>query len=141
MKPKISTLDDNLEVDLKRKRETDPLTSINTVMKEYEKTKKKSKEKDYKKEKKSLSLPPVKKSKTIEELRAERYYINLINDYYYDCFKNNELLFNQRIKREADERLKAERLLYGSKEPVKVAEFDDRKRKYNNQFNPDISKY
>ncbi len=73
MKPKSSTLDDNLEVDLKRKRETDPLTSINTVMKEYEKKKKKSKEKDYKKEKKSSSLPSVKKSKTIEELRAERY--------------------------------------------------------------------
>jgi len=114
--------DDKTEVDLKSKRAADPLTSINTVMKEHEKKKKsKNKEKDYKKEKKSNSFisdePPVKKSKTIEELRAER------------------------LKRETEERLKADRLLYGSKEPVKVVETNDRKRKYNNQFNPDYSKY
>ncbi len=63
--------------------------------------------------------PVVKKSKTIEELRAER------------------------MKREAEERTRANKLLYGLKE-VEVkekVELDDRKRRYNNQFNPEISKY
>ena len=51
------------------------------------------------------------------------------------------MILNIRVKRETEERLKADRLLYGSKEPVKTTETDDRKRKYNNQFNPEISKY
>jgi hypothetical protein len=56
--------------------------------------------------------------------------------------KINSYFKYERLKRELDERLKAERLLYAGKEPAKVTtEFDDRKRKYNNQFNPDISKY
>jgi len=61
----------------------------------------------------------VKKSKTIEEMRAER------------------------LKREAEERTRANKLLYGLKE-VEVkekVELDDRKRRYNNQFNPEASRY
>lgn len=59
-------------------------------------------------------------SKTIEQLRAER------------------------LKRESEERIKANRLMLGIEEvsgnkPNKV-EVDDRKRRYNNQFNPEISK-
>lgn len=64
----------------------------------------------------------------------------LIFDYYF-----NELKFVytlKRLKREAAERTKANILLYGNKETVKEkVEFDDRKRKYNNQFNPESSRY
>ncbi len=64
------------EIDLKRKRDYDPLVSINAIMKEHDKSKKKKKEeKDYKKDskiKKNTSVEIVKKAKTIEELRAER---------------------------------------------------------------------
>ena len=52
-------------------------------------------------------------------------------------------VFLCRLKRESEERLKAQRLLSGGKDdkPKEVVEFDDRKRKYNNQFNPEYSKY
>ena len=51
--------------------------------------------------------------------------------------------FYFRLKRENEERIKAQRLLSGGKDdkPKETVEFDDRKRKYNNQFNPDYSKY
>ena len=105
----------------------DPLTTMNLLMKkkDHKKSKKLSKEKE-----KTIKSTPVEilvkqsQPKTIEQLRAER------------------------LKRESDERLKAQRLLAGvngksddnSKSKEKI-EFDDRKRKYNNQFNPDYSKY
>lgn len=98
---------------MKRKLLSDPLS----IMKEHDKSKKKKKDKKDKKMDKP-EVPIVKKAKTIEELRAER------------------------LKRESEERSKADRLLYGSKEPAKPAvELDDRKRKYNNQFNPEASRY
>ena len=110
----------------------DPLTTMNLLMKKKDqkkhsekKTKTLSKEKE-----KIIKSTPVEhlvknyKPKTIEQLRAER------------------------LKRESEERLKAQRLLSGangkgdenSKNKEKI-ELDDRKRKYNNQFNPDYSKY
>lgn len=51
--------------------------------------------------------------------------------------------FYFRLKRENEERIKAQRLLSGGKDDKlkETVEFDDRKRKYNNQFNPDYSKY
>ena len=101
-------------------------------MKAYlkERDKKKKKKKSHHSEKKELKHklkketsnvdePVVKKSKTIEELRAER------------------------LKRENEARVKTNRLLYGIKEeePKEKVEFDDRKRRYNNQFNPEVSRY
>ncbi len=58
-------------------------------------------------------------------------------------FWNLNLAFHLRLKRECEERIKAQRLLMGNskeQEQPKI-EVDDRKRKYNNQFNPDFSKY
>jgi hypothetical protein len=50
-----------------------------------------------------------------------------------------------RLRRETDERIKANRLLAGgnnaAKSQMEKVEFDDRKRKYNNQFNPSYAKY
>ena len=109
--------EDNIEIDLKRKRSLDPLKKINelTGESEHKKNKKKHK-KDKSKEKEEKKRP-----KSIEELRAER------------------------LKREAEERLKAQRLISGNKDlgkPVESRiEVDDRKRKYNNQFNPELSKF
>ena len=49
-----------------------------------------------------------------------------------------------RLKRENEERIRAQRFLAGDsgkeKETPKI-EVDDRKRKYNNQFNPDVSRF
>lgn len=92
----------------------DPLKSIEELTGESEKKKHKKKHKKEKCKEKETN-----RKKTIEELRAER------------------------LKREAEERLKAQRLISGdlgkSNEPK--IEVDDRKRKYNNQFNPDFSKF
>jgi hypothetical protein len=98
------------EVDLKTKIKHDPLTK-------FPKSKSKSHgvHKSYKKEKTSSSSSS---KKTIEQLRAER------------------------LRREADERTKAIRLLASNQDDKSGQssqaniEFDDRKRKYNNQFNP-----
>ena len=50
-----------------------------------------------------------------------------------------------RLKRESEEKLKAARLLSGNSELGKkkepAVELDDRKRKYNNQFNPDFTRF
>ena len=82
-KSKIYTVEDNrdIEVDLKRKIVDDPLTNINLKLNEKNKKKKKShkndRDKDHSKKKKSeptKSDLPIKKTKTIEELRAERYF-------------------------------------------------------------------
>lgn len=60
------------ELDLKRKLDEDPLSQIDSIMKDHEKKKKKK----IKREKeKSIEPSPVKRSKTIEELRAERYNV------------------------------------------------------------------
>lgn len=122
----------DLEIDLKFKSRDDPLNDMKYYQKEIDKKKKKKKshrhEKEEKKNDKKHKLskdssksdePIMKKSKTIEELRAER------------------------LKRENDARLKTNQLLYGIKdeEPKEKIEFDDRKRKYNNQFNPEMARY
>lgn len=47
------------------------------------------------------------------------------------------------MQRECEERIKANMLLSGNKnsgQEKQEKEVDDRKRKYNNQFNPDFSK-
>jgi hypothetical protein len=48
-----------------------------------------------------------------------------------------------RLKREAEERAKANRLLNGDKQEKTQpkVELDDRKRRYNSQFNPDLARY
>ena len=49
-----------------------------------------------------------------------------------------------RLKREAEARVLTNRLLYGIKddeEKEPKVEVDDRKRRYNNQFNPEMSRY
>lgn len=95
----------------------DPLKKINELTGESERKKHRKK---HKKEK-SKEKEDKKRPKSIEELRAER------------------------LKREAEERLKAQRLISGNKDlgkPVESKiEVDDRKRKYNNQFNPELSKF
>ena len=88
------------------------------------KSKHKHKHKSKEKEKESsITTSEVKKSKTIEELRAER------------------------LKRESNEKQRAELLLMSksglpmASTKEKQVELDDRKRKYNNQFNPEFSKF
>jgi transposase len=58
----------------------------------------------------------IKKKKTIEELRAER---------------------------ENEEKIKTQRLLNGPSTSSNVSsiQLDDRKRRYNSQFNPDLARY
>ena len=94
-----------------------PLKKINELTGESDRKKHKKK---HKKEK-SKEKDEKKKPKSVDELRAER------------------------LKREAEERLKAQRLISGNNnlgKPVESKiEVDDRKRKYNNQFNPELSKF
>lgn len=98
---------------MKHKRSLDPLKNIEELTGESDRKKQK------KKHKKEKDKDKNKSKKSIEELRAER------------------------LKREADERIKANRLIAGDlgKTNEPKVEVDDRKRKYNNQFNPDFSKY
>lgn len=94
----------------------DPLKSIEELTGETERKKLKKK---HKKEKQKEKDKDKNRTKSIDELRAER------------------------IKREAEERIKAQRLISGeiTKPNEPKIEADDRKRKYNNQFNPDFSKF
>lgn len=110
-----TTSTDNDEVDLKRKHRLDPMTQVNELLKEKDKSKKRKKEEKHKKPRQDGEK---KKAKTIEQLRAER------------------------LKRENEERAKAQRLILGIKDTDEPkVEADDRKRRYNNQFNPDMAKY
>lgn len=132
--------DTNFEVDLKRKLKDDPMNDVTSYLKEKNNMKKKKSRKlshEYEKDckyaehrkskhkkadrKEAEREPEVKKKKTIEELRAER------------------------LKREADARVKTNRLLYGIKDEEETKEpkieVDDRKRRYNNQFNPEMSRF
>lgn len=125
---KVSAVDD-IEIDLKRKNRLDPMTQVNELLKEREKSKKRKKDEHEHKEKKHKKRAKIEdekaksssvvKVKTIEQLRAER------------------------LKRESEERVKAQRLMLGIKDTHSEPkiEVDDRKRRYNNQFNPEISKY
>jgi hypothetical protein len=106
--------DDNNEIDLKRKLIDDPMNQMN-------KQKKKSVD-DRKKKKKTIieNNGEIKRKKTIEELRAER------------------------LKRENEEKIKTQRLLNGpttSSNASSSLQLDDRKRRYNSQFNPDLARY
>lgn len=119
--------DDDNEVDLKRKHRLDPMTQVTEMLKEKDKSKKHKKDHhDFEKQKHAKKKgdekekPKQSQTKTIEQLRAER------------------------LKRESEERIKAQRLMLGIKETPSnepKVEADDRKRRYNNQFNPDFSKY
>ncbi|KAG9481576.1 hypothetical protein GDO78_010688 [Eleutherodactylus coqui] len=52
-----------------------------------------------------------------------------------------EQLRRERLKREAAERARAEALLSGRKnQPTQEQEMDDRKRRYNSQFNPQLAR-
>lgn len=114
------------------------MTQVNELLKERDKSRKKHKndddddhhhknskkqkrhEKEKEKEKQEEEGKPKVQTKTIEQLRAER------------------------LKRESEEHAKAQRLLLGIKDtPTNQpkVEADDRKRRYNNQFNPDLAKY
>ena len=110
----------------------DPLVTMNALMKtKKDKKHKHSNKKDItsKQKEKHIKLAAnssleaivkISNPKTIEQMRAER------------------------LKRESDERIKAQRLLTGNKDDGKLKEkieVDDRKRKYNNQFNPDYAKF
>ncbi|RNA04990.1 leukocyte receptor cluster member 1 [Brachionus plicatilis] len=108
--------EDDVEIDLKHKRYLDPLKSIEELTGETERKKLKKK---HKKEKQKEKDKDKNRTKSIDELRAER------------------------IKREAEEKIKAQRLISGeiTKPNEPKIEADDRKRKYNNQFNPDFSKF
>ena len=102
---------DNNEIDLKRKSIDDPINKMNN-----------SKTKQSKKKKINNNDAVVggqltnKKKKTIEELRAER------------------------LKRENEEKIKTQRLLNGPSSTAPI-QLDDRKRRYNSQFNPDLARY
>jgi hypothetical protein len=104
--------DDKNEIDLKRKLIDDPMNQMN-------KQKKKSVD-DRKKKKIIENNGEIKRKKTIEELRAER------------------------LKRENEEKIKTQRLLNGpttSSNASSSLQLDDRKRRYNSQFNPDLARY
>jgi len=113
------------EIDLKHKSKDDPLAKMRSQMNSDDKDKdeKNKKNKKLKSEKESPQKPTASNTssnngkKTIEQLRAER------------------------LKRETEERIKAEKLLNPTKFKQPEVEFDDRKRKFNNQFNPTLSKY
>lgn len=108
---------DSTEIDLKRKLVEDPLSKMNqNDSDKKEKKKKKSKKINSKIE---VGNDSLKKKKTIEELRAER------------------------LKRENEEKIKAQRLVNGGlRAPVVPSvELDDRKRRYNSQFNPDLARF
>ncbi|CAF0879082.1 unnamed protein product [Brachionus calyciflorus] len=113
----IVNAEDDVEIDVKIKRSLDPLKTIEDLTGGSERKKHKKKHKKEKHKEKDDKKRP----KSIEELRAER------------------------LKREGEERLKAQRLISGNQNLGKPAEqkieADDRKRRYNNQFNPDISKF
>lgn len=92
--------------------------------------------------KKPTSSTPTSSSLSrIEQLRAERYYIN-----YFVFFS----IYSFRLKRESQERTKTaaylSRVFTGTEstpetpEPPPPIEIDDRKRRYNSQFNPDLAK-
>ena len=61
----------------------------------------------------------IKKKKTIEELR------------------------DKKLKRENEEKIKTQRLLNGPSASSNVSsiQLDDRRRRYNSQFNPDLARY
>ena len=145
MNRKNDNFDDKTELDLKRKQRDDPLELMRELTGEKESSKrhKKSKKKEKAKDKHKSDdddLPPVKKSKTIEELRAERF-LSLFAVKSSPFFFLN-FYFTKRLKRECEERIKAHRLLSVNKEKdTPQVEVDDRKRKYNNQFNPDFSRF
>ncbi|KAM4015068.1 leukocyte receptor cluster member 1 [Anomaloglossus baeobatrachus] len=57
------------------------------------------------------------------------------------CKPSMEELRRERLKREAAERARAEALISGKKEPsAPQQEMDDRKRRYNSQFNPQLAR-
>jgi hypothetical protein len=116
--------DADLEVDLKRKSRLDPMSHVDELLREHKKQKKGGADDEASKKKPKASSAATSssgssKTKTIEQLRAER------------------------LKRESEERLKAHRLLTGqtAERTAPKIESDDRKRRYNNQFNPEISKF
>ena len=85
-----------------------------------------------------------KKSKHMEKAIKSAASSSLDNLVKQSQPKTIEQLRAERLKRESDERIKAQRLLSGNKDdtkPKERVEFDDRKRKYNNQFNPDYAKF
>ncbi|KAM8927738.1 leukocyte receptor cluster member 1 [Pelodytes ibericus] len=51
-----------------------------------------------------------------------------------------EQLRHERVKREAAERARAEALLSGKKDSPAPEQMDDRKRRYNSQFNPQLAR-
>lgn len=126
----VTIADTSNEVDLKMKNLLDPVNIMKSHFKnasddaddadkgskKKKKAKKSEKESKEKQQDKTTNIP-VKKSKTIEEMRAER------------------------LKREMEERLKAERLLKPVAVAQKPVELDERKRKYNSQYNPDSSRF
>lgn len=72
---------DDSEIDLKRKKHDDPLELMRELTGENKKSKKHKKDKKHKdKDKeKSSAAPEVKKTKSIEELRAERFVASFFN--------------------------------------------------------------
>ncbi|CAH2319170.1 Hypothetical predicted protein [Pelobates cultripes] len=104
-------VDDNAK-DEKLKQKLDPIHEMERYLQKKTGEKKKHKHKKEKTKEMNRSLKP-----SIEQLRQER------------------------LKREAAERARAEALLSGKKEtPVPEQEMDDRKRCYNSQFNPQLAR-
>lgn len=74
----------------------------------------------------------------------DKYKKKIKAEVIVDKTKSIEQLRAERLKREAEERAKAERLLNGNKSvpnPKEHVELDDRKRRYNSQFNPDLARH
>ncbi|XP_069804689.1 leukocyte receptor cluster member 1 [Dendropsophus ebraccatus] len=104
--------------DEKLKRTLDPLNEMEKYIhkKTWEKKKKHSDKKEHKKAKEKEKDKGAPKP-SMEQLRQER------------------------LKREAAERARAEALLSGKKsQPPPEQEMDDRKRRYNSQFNPELAR-
>ncbi len=109
------------EVDLKRKLKIDPLSLMNSYTENKSKVQKTSNHTSAS-TKPNRTLPATETKhttkKTTEQLRAER------------------------VKRENNERQRVNELLNPSCiKPKATVELDDRKRSYNSQYNPNLSRY
>ncbi len=140
VKSKTSLNEDDLnesknETDLKRKLQQDPLTYMNSLIKEKDDEKHKKRKKETKNDTSttSSSSSSTKEKKEKEKKEKEKTVSS--------SKKSIEALRAERLKRESDERIRVQRLLNNFKDEQRRIEIDDRRRKYNNQFNPELSRF
>lgn len=125
------------ETDLKRKLQQDPMTYMNSLLKEKHDDKHKKRKKDDKKDTSTISSSSIKSSSSSSsgKDKKEKEKSDSSNK------KTIEALRAERLKRECEERIRVQRLLNNYKDEQRRIEIDDRRRKYNNQFNPELSRF